>query len=92
MSFDPQQMPCSRTKPITAHMLGIRLCTAAREANLDREEMILRASINDQLSFELTVENFQVNDDGVLIITVPAEVMAGTIDTANAEQKRGEPC
>ena len=57
---------------ITARRLIIRLCTAAREAGLETETLPLRASIGDQ-SFALTMDNFQVDDDGTLLITPPTD-------------------
>lgn len=55
---------------ITARRLITRLCTAAREAGVETETLPLRASIGDQ-SFPLTMDNFQVDDDGSLVIALP---------------------
>ncbi|MFL6969012.1 hypothetical protein ACJ6X8_22525 [Pseudomonas alvandae] len=62
---------CSENS-ITAHQLIIRLCTAARKAGLGTETLPLRASIGGQ-SFPLTMNNFQVDRDGTLLITPPQD-------------------
>jgi len=55
---------------ISARQLMGRLCTVAREAGLETEELHLCASIGDQF-FNLTKDNFQVNHDGTLVIKLP---------------------
>lgn len=70
---------------ITARRLIIRLRTAAREAGLETETLPLRASIGGQ-SFPLTIDNFQVDDDGTLLITPITDLECSTLVDATRYQ------
>lgn len=73
---------------ITARRLIVRLYTAARDAGLETETLPLRASIGDQ-SFPLTMDNFQVDDDGTLLITLPPDGKRSTlVDAARYQYLR----
>ncbi|MHB0818513.1 hypothetical protein ACYCFK_09555 [Stutzerimonas stutzeri] len=54
-------------KPITARMLSGRLETVARNLDVGSEDLELSALIADH-RFPLTTGNFQVDDDGTLLI------------------------
>lgn len=55
---------------ITARQLIGRLCTISREADTETEHLLLSVAIGDH-SFNLTTDNFQVDDNGKLFIELP---------------------
>jgi len=69
---------------ITARQLIGRLCTISREADTETEHLQLSATIGDH-SFNLTTDNFQVDDHGKLVIELPVP-FGQTSNDRRAEQ------